>query len=72
MKTITLSQSDYDTDKIITWCYINIGNGARFSDPDDLCNYPWYIWGYAIDFFSVMFIFQQDDDYTRFVLTWIG
>jgi hypothetical protein len=72
MKTIVLCNADYDIDQIITWCYCNIGNGAQFKILNDIRGYPFYVWGYTMDFVDAMFIFKCEEDYVKFVLTWVG
>ena len=70
MKTISLENSLYDIDSIVTWCYLNLGNGARFGSVYDVDQYPDYKWGYVMYFISTDFIFRFEEDYIKFMLTW--
>lgn len=72
MKTIVLFKADYDIDKIITWCHLNLGNGAQFITPGHIGQYPHFVWGYSMDFIDIIFMFKNEEDYVRFALTWIG
>ena len=72
MKTIVLSKVDYDVDQLITWCYRDIGSGAQFRVLGDIHKYPFYVWGYSMDFVDIIFVFKCNEDYVKFVLTWVG